>query len=81
LNKLILTELLERAEDGLDSLGIIAREARNFLDIIRHRVDSEQTGSAWQRQFMEHSKYFAILTERYLSNQASDKPVSQWDLL
>ncbi len=71
--------LLPLARNGLLSLGIDGDEADYWLGIIRERVASGRNGAAWQRAWV--AKYGANmqgLTETYLDNQASGRPVHEW---
>jgi hypothetical protein len=81
LHQLLLTECLPRAKAGLNTLGVADDESEFYLNIIRQRVESRQTGSQWQRQFMQkYPNDFVALTEQYVTNQQKDKPVSEWTL-
>ena len=52
-----------------------------YLDIIEHRVANKQTGSQWQRQFMQqHKTNLQSMTQAYLNHQYSEIPVSQWNI-
>ncbi len=79
VGELILQQLLPSAHAGLTRLGLDQADARHYLDIIRQRVASGQTGAAWQRAWME--KYHgsgAELVLGYHEQQESDKPVHEW---
>jgi len=85
LSTLIKTELIPRAILGLRSLGISACDTEDFLDIILQRLSNKQNGSQWQRQFMMNSSTttpadFKLMTQTYLKNQQSGRPVSEWSL-
>ncbi len=81
LHQLILADCLPRAQAGLDALGIAVDESEYYLNIIKQRVDSGQTGSQWQRQFMQkYPNDFVALTEQYLCHQQQNRPVSEWTL-
>ncbi len=77
----ILQELLPLAESGLADLGLATDDRRTYLGIIEQRAASGQTGSAWQRGFINrHPGDFAALTREYLHRQRTGEPVHQWPL-
>jgi gamma-glutamyl:cysteine ligase YbdK (ATP-grasp superfamily) len=79
LDHLILTELLPRSEKGLNAFGIDKNDTVKYLDIIRQRVKTKQTGSRWQTKFIrENCSDFTRLTQQYLENQSCGKPVHEW---
>ena len=85
LSTLIKTELIPRAILGLRSLGISVCDTEDFLGIILQRLSNKQNGSHWQRQFMMNSHTttqadFKLMTQTYLKNQQSGRPVSEWSL-
>lgn len=80
LQSLIKTELLPRAMLGLTSLGVTQSDAEDYLDIVAQRIDKKQNGSQWQHQFIkaQATKNFKSMTQSYLKNQQSGRPVSEW---
>lgn len=81
LQHLLLEELLPSAESGLKALNIAQSDIDDYLGIIRHRVETKQTGSEWQRQFIHtHPGDFEALTRYYFNLQQQNKPVSEWPL-
>lgn len=81
LHTLIQKELIKRAVLGLASLGVSRCDSEDYLDIILNRLNNKQTGCQWQRQFIqEQGKNFKLMTEMYLHNQQSGKPVSEWSI-
>ncbi len=79
LHSLLHKELIDRAHSGLISLGISNSDCDFYLDIIRQRLDNRQTGSQWQRKFIQdHGKDFKLMTQTYLMNQQSGKTISEW---
>lgn len=79
LNALIKNELMLRAEQGLQALGIDAGDINVYLDIIRQRIENQQTGSAWQRRFIQHNPgEFTGLTKLYLQQQRRGEAVASW---
>lgn len=87
LHTLIQSELIPRALLGLKSLGVTNCDAEDFLGIILHRVHKQQNGCYWQRKMINSENKsnptqddFKWMTQAYLKNQQSGKPVSEWDL-
>ncbi|MDD2740109.1 MAG: glutamate--cysteine ligase, partial [Methylomonas lenta] len=79
LNALIKNELMLRAEQGLQALGIDAGDINAYLDIIRQRIENQQTGSAWQRRFIRGNPgEFTGLTKLYLQQQRRGEAVAGW---
>jgi hypothetical protein len=82
VQQLILNQLLERAESGLQALQIDRRDIDYYLGIIQHRAEQKQTGSDWQRQFVQqHNASMQQLTQTYYHNQQTGEPVHCWDFL
>jgi len=81
IQKYILDELLPLAAQGLDKLDIEEAEKRRYLAIIEARVEKHQTGSDWQRAFInKHGKDFQKLTRQYLFHQQHGEVVSEWPI-
>ncbi len=81
LQKLILSDLLPRARKGLQSLDIDTADIDTYLGIIEQRIANKQTGSQWQRQFMQQpNANLQNMTQAYLNHQYSEIPVSQWKI-
>ncbi|MCA8986896.1 MAG: succinylglutamate desuccinylase/aspartoacylase family protein [Planctomycetaceae bacterium] len=79
LGDLILSEILPRAAQGLSSLNVDSKLATNWLSVLEARVQSGQTGSAWQRQFLEnHDNDLITLTRTYRQLQQQGDPVHTW---
>ncbi len=85
-DKLILDELLPRAEEGLRRKGIDEEDIERYLGIIEKRVSRRKTGSAWildsmagmgnQRNVSEKlNAVVAALIER----QKDGAPVAEWE--
>ncbi len=80
LQKLILTDLLPRARKGLHALKIDTADSDYYLGVIEQRISNKQTGSQWQRQFMQQpGATLHNMTKAYLKHQYSEVPVSQWN--
>jgi len=79
--QLIQQLLLPHAADGLDRLGIDASERDHLLGIVAARVQSGQTGSIWQQQWVaRHGGDMAALTRAYFAWQRTGRPVHTWSL-
>ncbi len=78
---LLLEELIPAAQAGLESLDIATDDIEHYLGVIKARVTNKQTGSQWQRAFInKHGKDFTALTKEYLEKQKSNIPVHEWDV-
>ena len=81
LQHFILHDCLPLALQGLKSLSINSSDAEFYLSIIQERVERQQTGSDWQRQFIgKYGRDFQQLSRRYLELQQQGKVVSQWPI-
>lgn len=79
--QLIQHRLLPHAADGLDRLGIDANERDHLLGIVAARVQSGQTGSIWQQQWVErHGRDMTALTRAYRRLQETGHPVHTWNV-
>jgi len=79
--KLLLETLIPAARHGLEKLQIEEDDINKYLSIIEHRVETQQNGANWQRQWV--SKYgpdMHRLTRSYLDRQNSGIPVHQWTI-
>ncbi|CAD6876653.1 glutamate-cysteine ligase family protein [Methylomonas fluvii] len=81
LAALIEQELLPRAAQGLQALGICTADRENYLAVIRQRLANQQTGSYWLRRFIkENPGEFKELTRAYLQRQRSGEAVAGWGI-
>lgn len=81
LRQVLIEDLLPRARAGLAELGIDASETDHWLGIIAGRLETGQTGAAWQRAWVRrHGPDPTALTATYLEHQESGLPVHQWPL-
>ena len=80
VDQLIERELIAAAREGLCLAHIAPSEADLFLGIIAARVNSAQTGAAWQRRQLTKcgGDYFRLMAS-YCSNQRSGAPVHEWE--
>lgn len=81
IHRLLLDELIPMAEQGLKSLGIKQDDIDYYLSVFRLRVESRQTGSQWQRDYIaHHGKNFFQMSSEYLHHQQSGMPVHEWEI-
>jgi len=79
MRHLILNQLLDQAESGLRMLELDVRDIEYYLGIVQARAEHKQTGSHWQRQFVEkHGDNMQRLVETYYHNQQTGEPVHCW---
>ncbi len=83
----VLWAMLPVAKRGLEQLGLADKEIKKYLSIIHDRLETKITGARWQRQMFEQyhqsmDKLSAAtqMLERYIEQQASNAPVSNWTL-
>jgi hypothetical protein len=81
IRALLTGQLLPQARAGLVSLEIDAADIDRYLGIIEARVRSGQTGSVWQRAWVErHGRDMQAMTHAYRRHQDSGNPVHEWSL-
>jgi hypothetical protein len=77
-DRLLLDRLIPDARAGLRDLGVAEAD---FLDIIEARVQTRQTGAAWQRKALEaRGGDLYGLMAAYCERQRSGAPVHQWEI-
>jgi hypothetical protein len=75
----LLEKLIPQARVGLTELGITPSDSDFYLDIFQARVESGQNGASWQRRYVNHHGCsLQEMTEVYIRNQQSLKPVHEW---
>lgn len=84
---LISKELLPIAEHGLEKAGVLSGDIDSYLDVIRQRTESAQTGSYWMvKSYNSLSKDFTreqaltAVTNAMIKNQKKGEPVHKWGL-
>lgn len=81
VRNLLLENLLPAAREGLLQLGIAEDDINKYLSIVEQRVESGQTGTNWQRQWVKrHGRDMNRLTLSYLEQQNDGAPVYKWKL-
>lgn len=75
----LLTEAITLADRGLQALDIDPGDRQTYLGIIRDRLQTGQTGAAWQRAYVaKHGPDMQALTATYLARQTAGHPVHTW---
>ena len=79
--ELILEHLIPQSRNALLKLPIPEGEVNRFLKVIEDRVETGQSGSVWQRNWVaKHGKDLPSLTRAYADRQESGQAVHEWDL-
>ena len=81
----IIADSLDMAARGLASIGIATTEAERYMDVIRERLASGQTGAVWQRrklaqlkQQMPDDEALHQLLESFMGHSEANLPVAHW---
>ena len=84
---LIQDELLDKAEAGLRSRGLLAHDIDLYLGVIRARVESGRTGAQWMLDSLasmegrgKPSERMRALAREMLLQQEQGRPVHEWPL-
>ncbi|MCU7841253.1 MAG: glutamate--cysteine ligase [Candidatus Thiodiazotropha sp. (ex Lucinoma annulata)] len=78
-DELIRDQLLTVARQGLNYLDIEPASIDYWLGIIEQRVVQGINGAIWQREWVaRHGRDFRAMTDAYLEQQESGKPVHEW---
>ncbi len=85
--RLILDELLPRAEQGLKKVGIAEEDIYRYLGVIEKRAEALRTGAGWMLESlagMDKNARLNVrmrsLTEQLVKNQEHKDPVHTWEL-
>jgi len=77
--KELLEQLIPLALSGWQQLDIAEDDQHTYITVIQDRIESGQTGSKWQRAFIEkYGKDFPAMLRAYIEHQESGLPVCQW---
>ncbi|MBY6188656.1 glutamate--cysteine ligase [Marinobacter hydrocarbonoclasticus] len=83
--KALLPELIDKAEQGLVTLGIAPKEASHLMSVLRARLASGQTGAQWQLDCLarlevkrNREEALALMFEQYRRLSESGQPVGSW---
>jgi hypothetical protein len=78
-------EMLPLAAEGLGALGVAGGEIQRLLGIVSDRLASRTTGAGWQRRALarlllrrQREDCISLMTQEYLSNAATGRPVHEW---
>jgi gamma-glutamyl:cysteine ligase YbdK (ATP-grasp superfamily) len=81
----IIAESLPMAQRGLESIGITSAEAEPYMEIIRERLATGQSGAVWQRrklaqlkQQMPATEALHQLLESFMGHSEANLPVARW---
>ncbi len=81
IKELLLRQLLPSARSGLGALGVDRDMIDRCIGVLENRAESGQTGSAWQRRWVDlHGSDMALLTRAYRERQQAALPVHQWSV-
>lgn len=85
--ELMTSELLPRAREGLEALGVGAGDRERYLEVIEGRVSSRQSGSTWLLDSLAAMapkgtpvERMARLVAATVENQRERHPVHTWPL-
>lgn len=77
----LLGQLIPQALEGLLQLGCDRAISEYYLSIIKQRLQSGQTGAAWQLAWLDkYGEDRAALVSAYQERQNSGLPVHEWSL-
>ncbi len=77
--ELLRDTLLPQAKQGLALLKISSTDIEKFMSIIAARIETQQTGANWQRNYVaRHQCDMTELTQAYQRLQQSGEPVHTW---
>ena len=78
---LLLDHLVPLARQGLEQLEIDRDDIDRYLGIIEARARTGQTGTRWQRAYVErHGGDLAAMTHAYYEQQEKGAPVHEWEM-
>ena len=85
--RLITEQLLPMAEQGLAKLQIPPEESAPYLNVIRNRVASKQTGSDWIVRSLRSlnsrnniTESLLLITKHLAENSLSESPAHEWSV-
>lgn len=83
----ILARLLPVAQEGLNAIGVGARESDRYLGVIERRLAARRTGAdwqlmAWRRLETGRSSRRALqaMLEAFIAHSGTQRPVAEWPL-
>lgn len=82
LTDLLRRQILPMARQGLEMFECDPGDIEGYLGIIEERLESGQTGAAWQLSFLERAGLdLDGLVQNYRDLQDSGQPVHRWPLI
>jgi CBS domain-containing protein len=85
--RLILDELLPRAHQGLQMVGIESGDIERYLGVIGERVSQEKSGAQWMLDSLakmdkraKQNVRMRTLTQSMIANQEKGEPLHKWSL-
>ena len=76
MQQILLEHAIPTASAGLAELGV--KNTDKWLDIIRKRCTSGQTGAQWITRFWKRNPNAAVLVKHYLQHARQNLPVHLW---
>ena len=81
ISKVLKEEIIPMQITGLKALKINENSINRLTEIIKARIDTQQTGSRWQRDFLrKNGNDFTKMTKEYYRLQEEGKPVHEWSV-
>lgn len=81
VTELFQNELLPAARAGLEAFELNRDDINDYLGIIKARLSTGRNGAVWQRAWVaRHGSDSQALTAAYREQQASGRPVHEWEL-
>lgn len=81
VRNLLLDELIPAAKRGLEKINIDSDDIDKYISIIHERIESQQNGANWQRQWVyKYGNDMRRLSCDYLEQQNSGLPVHKWKI-
>lgn len=83
----ILLQLLPKLPQALAEAGFVATDFQPYLELIRHRLETGQTGARWQVERLQRlqtslplDEALQQMTQDYVQHSQANRPVSEWSL-
>ena len=81
MKALLEQQLIPNAEEGLKQLQLSDKDIKFYMDIIKQRVNNEQHGASWMRQYIgKNNCSMAELSAAYTKQQNTKQPVHTWPI-
>lgn len=84
----VIKSYLPHMAEGLDKLGVTAEEISKYITNLEDRLRADMTGARWQLMMLEKYEQQCAnrleschaMTQRYIQQQQSGKPMVEWSL-